>query len=50
MTPDWLRMLNAATVCAACVVLVFAMVEISPGFGVGIVVLVGIAARRFLPP
>lgn len=47
---DWLRMLDAATVCAACVGLIFAMVEISPLFGFGIVVLAAFAAWRFVPP
>tara|TARA_R110000868_G_scaffold300451_1_gene560900 strand:- start:448 stop:636 length:189 start_codon:yes stop_codon:yes gene_type:complete len=47
---DWLRMLDIAAVCAACVGLIFAMVEISPLFGFGIVVLVCLAAWRFVLP
>lgn len=50
MTLDWLRVLDAATLCVACVALIFAMAEISPGFGLGIVVLVAFAAKRFVLP
>lgn len=50
LTLDWFRMLDAATLCMACVALIFAMAEMSPLFGFGIVVLAVFAAWRFIPP